>query len=218
MDAFTEGRHAAEFLLSEGQGNFSRDNIVVAASQDFQAGRVLGKRAVVGSVVAAASAKAGNTGNATIAMGDPAVTSKVKDGRYTGIATDATHVRWEDPSGKAIGISTHGAAFAKGGVSFTVTAGGTANIAGDEFYVDVAADSGDFEYGAHDPDATDGFEVATAIALYPAKTGAGESTKISAITRLAEANGAILGWDADITAGQKADAVQALADRGIVVR
>ena len=218
MTVFTEGRHAAEFLLSEGQGNFSRDNIVVAASQDFKAGQVLAKRAVVGSVVATALAKAGNTGNATIAMGDPAVTSKVKDGRYTGIATDATHVRWEDPSGKAIGSSTHGAAFVKGGVSLTITAGGAANVAGDEFYVDVAADSGDFEYGAHDPDATDGFEVAAAVALYPAKTGAGESANISAITRLAEVNGNILGWDADITAAQKADAVQALADRGIVVR
>lgn len=218
MTVFTEGRHAAEFLLSEGQGNFSRDNIAIAASQDFKAGQVLGKRAVVADVIATPSAKAGNTGNATIAMGDPAVTSKVKDGRYTGIATDATHVRWEDPSGTEIGTSTHGAAFAKGGVSFTITAGNTANVAGDEFYVDVAADSGDFEFGAHDPSAADGFEIAAAVALYPAMTGAGESAKISAITRLAEVNGNCLGWDADITDGQKADAVQALADRGIIVR
>jgi len=218
MTVFTEGRHAAEFLLSEGQGNFSRDNITVASSQDFKAGQVLGKRAVVGDVVAAASAKAGNTGDATIAMGNPAVTSKVKDGRYIGIATDATHVRWEDPSGKAIGSSTHGAAFAKGGISLTITAGSTPNVAGDEFYVDVAADSGDFEFGVHDPSATDGFEVATAIALYPAKTEADGTAQISAITRLAEVNGNILGWDADITDSQKADAIQALADRGVIVR
>jgi hypothetical protein len=31
-------------------------------------------------------------------------------------------------------------------------------------------------------------------------------------------NGKLLSWDADITAAQKADAVQALADRSIIVR
>jgi hypothetical protein len=218
MTVFTEGRHAAEFLLSEGQGHFSRDNLAIAESQDFEAGQVLGKRAVVADVVATPSAGAGNTGNATIAMGDPAVTSKVKDGRYKGICSDATHVVWEDPDGKEIGTSVHGAAFAKGGVKFTITAGGTANVAGDEFYVDVAADNQDFEYGAHDPSAADGLEVAAAIALYPAKTGAGESARISGITRMAEVNGNCLGWDAEITDAQKADAVEALADRGIIVR
>src|SRR5690606_33597618 len=135
-----------------------------------------------------------------------------------GIAVTATTVRWEDPDGKEIGTSTHGTPFAKGGVKFTITAGDTPNVAGDEFYVDVAADASDFEYGAHDPDASDGLEVAAAIALYPATTGSGESAKISAITRLSEVNGKLLVWDEGITPEQKADAVQALAERGIIVR
>jgi hypothetical protein len=218
MTVFTEGRHAAEFLLSEGQVHFSRDNIVIAASQEIKPGSVLGKRAISTDVVAAASAGEDNTGDATIAMASPAVTSKVKDGRYSGIAVDATHVRWEDPDGKEIGTSTHGAAFAKGGVKFTITAGSSANVAGDTFAIDVAVDAGDFEYGAHDPAATDGFELAAALALYPASTGAGESAKISAVTRLAEVNGKLLVWADAITDAQKADAVQALADRGIIVR
>jgi hypothetical protein len=219
MTIFTEGRHAAEFLLSEGQGNFSRDNIVIAASQEIKPGSVLGKRAVVADVVATASASDSNVASSgTIAMGSPAVTSKVKDGRYKGIAVSATTVRWEDPDGKEIGVSTHGSVFSKGGVKFTITAGGSANAAGDEFYIDVAADSDDFEFGAHDPDATDGFENAVAVALYAATTDAGESAKISAITRLAEVNGKLLIWDKDITADQKADGVQALAERGVIVR
>lgn len=218
MTVFTEGRHAAEFLLSEGQGNFSRDNIVIAASQAIQPGSVLGKRAVEASVVATASAASGNTGNATIEMGTPAVTSKVKDGRYKGIAVTATTVRWEDPDGKEIGTSTHGAPFAKGGIKLTITAGDDANVPGDEFYVDVAADASDFEYGAHDPDATDGLEVAVAVALYGVTTGADESAKISAITRLSEVNGKLLVWDEGITPEQKADAIQALAGLGIIVR
>jgi hypothetical protein len=219
MTVYTEGRHAAEFLLSEGQGNFSRDSIVIAASQAIVPGSVLGKRAVVADVVATASAADGNVASSgIIAMGSPAVTSKVKDGRYKGIAVTATTVRWEDPDGKEIGVSTHGSVFSKGGVKFTITAGGSANAAGDEFYIDVAADSADFEFGAHDPSATDGFEIAAAVALYGATTGADERTSISAVTRLAEVNGKLLSWDADITAAQKADAVQALADRSIIVR
>lgn len=218
MTVFTEGRHAAEFVLSEGEKNYSRDIIKIAASQTIAPGRVLGKRAVAADVVATPTAAAGNTGNATIAMGAPAVTSKVKDGRYKGVAITATTVRWEDPTGKEIGTSTHAAEFSKGGVKFTITAGGNANVAGDEFYIDVAADASDFEYGAHDPEAVDGFEVAAAIALYPATTGEGESEKISAITRHAEVNGNILTWADDIQAGAKADGIQALAAHGILVR
>lgn len=219
MTVFTEGRHAAEFLLSEGDRNFSRDNIKIAASQTIKAGSVLGRRAIAADVVATPSADPGNTASSgTIAMEAPAVTSKVKDGRYIGVATAATKVAWTDPTGKHIGTSTHGSPFTKGGISITITAGGSENVAGDRFYVDVAADAADFEFGAHDPDASDGFEEAVAIALYQAATGAEENVKISAITRLAEVNGKILVWDSAITGEQKADAVQALADRGIIVR
>lgn len=218
MTVFIEGRYAAEFVLSEGPKNFSRDNLKIAESQTIVPGGVLGRRATPGSVVATPSAAGTNTGNATIAMTAPEVTSKVKDGRYKGIAITATTVRWEDPSGKEIGVSTHGQALAKGGIKFTITAGGIANVAGDEFFVDVAADATDFEYGAHDPAAVDGFELAAAVALYAAKTGVGESARIAGITRLSEVNGNILTWKTGITAGQKADGIQALADRGIVVR
>lgn len=219
MTVFTEGRHAAEFLLSEAPGALSRDNITIAASQTIVAGAVLGRRAVVAAVVATPSAASGNVASSgTIAMGTPAVTSKVKDGRYTGICVTATTVRWEDPDGKEIGTSTHGAEFSKGGVKFTITAGGSANAVGDQFYVDVAADAGDFEFGAHDPAATDGFEVAAAVALYAAATGVGESARISAVTRQAEVNGKVLGWKTGITAGQKADAAQELAAAGIIIR
>ena len=219
MTVFTEGRHAAEFLLSEGERNFSRDNIVIAASQVIKPGTLLGKRAVVADVVATATASAGNTASAgTIAMGTPAVTSKVKDGRYKGIAVTATTVRWEDPSGKEIGVSTHGAEFSKGGVKFTITAGGSANVAGDEFYIDVAANADDFEFGAHNPAASDGLEIPVAVALYAATTGEAESAEISAVARYAQVSGKLIVWAEGITAEQKADAVQALAERGIIVR
>lgn len=44
MTVFTEGRHAAEFILSEGDGSYSRDNIVMEADNGIvAAGTVLGK-------------------------------------------------------------------------------------------------------------------------------------------------------------------------------
>ena len=217
MTTFTEGRHAAEFVIFEGAMSYSRGPLPIAENQDFQPGQVLGKRAVTADVVATPSAAAANTGNATIAMGAPAITSKVKDGRYKGIAVTATTVRWEDPDGKEIGTSTHGSVFAKGGIKFTITAGGSANVAGDEFYVDVAADGADFEYGAHDPAATDGFEVAAALALYPAKTGAGESATIAGIVRHARVNGKLLTWKTGATSAEIANGKQELETVGIIV-
>jgi hypothetical protein len=218
MTKFTEGRHPGEFLLSEAEFHRSRDAINIPASQNFQPGTVLGRRAVVASVDSAASAAAGNGGNATIAMGSPPVTSKVVDGRYKGIAVTATTVQWQDPAGKEIGVSTHGTAFSKGGIKFTITAGGTPNVANDEFYVDVAADAIDFEYLPLNLSATDGSEVAACVPLYGAVTGAGETTSIAAIMRDAEIKTPAIIWPAGITVAQKNDVIQALALTGIILR
>lgn len=44
MTSFTEGIHAGEFVLSEGNGTISRDKVTIAAGEDvLPAGRVLGK-------------------------------------------------------------------------------------------------------------------------------------------------------------------------------
>ena len=47
MTVFTEGRHAAEFILSEGEAGYSRDNITIAGGSGgagkLVAGTVLGK-------------------------------------------------------------------------------------------------------------------------------------------------------------------------------
>lgn len=41
MTTFTEGRHAAEFILSEANGNRSRENGTVVSGQNLVAGRVV---------------------------------------------------------------------------------------------------------------------------------------------------------------------------------
>ncbi|MCO5144545.1 MAG: head decoration protein [Aquamicrobium sp.] len=216
MTVLHEGRHPGEFIINEDPGTRSREAVKIAASQTILANSILAKRAIAANVVATASADDGNTASsATIAMEDPAVTGAAKDGRYIGVATAATKVEWSDPDGIKIGTSTHGTPFTKGGISLTITAGGTPNVAGDRFYVDVAADAEDFEHVAFAPDG--GLPIA-GIAIYPATTDSGESADIAAIARNAEVNGNCIAWPTGITATEKADAVQALAALGIIVR
>ena len=219
MNVLTEGRHAAEFVLSEGEGMISRDNIKIAAEQTIVPGTVLGMRAVVADV-AIAQASAG-TGDGVLTIADPAVNSKVKDGVYTvvctGVAANAGNFRVEDPNGKHIGDAAVGVAFNKE-IKFTIADGAADFVVGDAFSITVEAEASDFEYGAHDPVAIDGLEEAKAIALYMSTSGVGVTAEISAITRLSEVNGKLLTWDADITDAQKADGVQALANHNIIVR
>ena len=216
MPTLNEGRHPGEFVMTEANGSRSRESLKIAASQTILAGGLLAASAIAADVVATPTADAGNTASSgTIAMEAPAVTAGVKDGRYIGVATAATKVEWSDPDGIKIGTSTHGTPFTKGGISLTITAGGTPNVAGDRFYVDVAADAEDFEHVAFDPDAA--LPIA-GIAIYPATTGSGESAEIAAIVRDAEVNGNCIAWPDGITAAKKANATQELADRGIIVR
>ncbi len=219
MTKFIEGRHPGEFILSEAGFHRSRDSVTIPESQTVTAGMLLAAIAIVAGVVATASVSAANTaGTGTIAMGTPATTTKVKDGVYKGIAVTATTVRWEDPQGKEIGVSTHGTEFSKGGVKFTITAGATPNSAGDEFYIDVAANSDDLSHVPFNPIGVDGSDVPSAVAIYGADTGVGETIEIAAITRDAEIKGVCIEWPDGITDEQKANATQALAEKGIIVR
>lgn len=215
---FTEGPHAGAFILSEASGHRSRENITIGASQTILAGTLLALLASVGGVTAAAAAVAGNTGNGTIAMAGTPVSSKVKNGDYAVIFTGATAFKVEDPEGREIGTGASGAAFNKE-VKFTLTAGATPNVAGDRYTISVGVETPDDLLAvAFDPDGDDGSEVASAIAIYPATTGAGETVKIAAIYRDAEVNGKCLSLPAGITAPQNAAAVSALAENGIIVR
>lgn len=216
MTVLTEGRHPGEFIINEDPGTRSREALKIAESQTILANSIIASRAIAADVVATASADAGNTADSgTIAMETPAVTGAVKDGRYIGVATAATKVEWSDPDGIKIGTSTHGAAFTKGGISLTITAGSSPNVAGDRFYVDVAADAEDFEHVAF---AADGGLPIAGIAIYGAVTGSGGSADIAAIVRGAEVNGNCIAWPTGISAADKANAVQALAALGIIVR
>jgi hypothetical protein len=214
MPTLNEGRHPGELVMSEANGGRSRESLVIAASQTIEANSIVCRQAAPDKITAAASAGADNAGDATIALAEPPVSTEAKAGRYRGIATDATHVAWEDPDGQQIGTSTHGEAF-DGEIKLTITAGDTATAANDEFYADVTAASGGFQHVAYDPD-SDG-EIA-GLAIYPAITGAGETKKIAGLVRKAVVNGAAIAWPDGITTTQQTMARDALARLGIVVR
>lgn len=60
--SLTEKLHASGFVLSEGEGNISRDNGVLISGQNLAAGTVLGK--IINAIASAVKA-GGNTGNGT---------------------------------------------------------------------------------------------------------------------------------------------------------
>ena len=218
MTVLTEGRWPGEAIISEGNRLISRDNLTIAPSQTIEASSLLAKKAVTGVVVAQNYSGAGN---GVLTLADPAFNSKVKDGTYkvtcvTAAANGGTF-RVEDPKGVTIGNAIVGTAFNKE-IKFTIADGATDFSVGDTFDINVAADAVDYQYVAYDPAATDGAEIPAAYSIYKAETGVGETVETAGIVRLAELNGNCIAWPPSITQTQRADAVQALADRNIIVR
>ena len=68
MKVFNEGRHAAEFVLSEANGNLSRDNVTVASGQLFEAGTLLALLAMAAGITASVVATTGNAGNGSLTL------------------------------------------------------------------------------------------------------------------------------------------------------
>jgi hypothetical protein len=81
------------------------------------------------------AANQGNAGDATI--GTLSVADPAYAGDYAVEMTAATAFNVKDPDGRILGSGSAGTAFSAGGVTFTVTAGGTPCVAGDGFTVTV---------------------------------------------------------------------------------
>lgn len=220
MSVKTEGRHAGEFLMSEAEGMRSRDEITIPSGTGVVApGTVLGLVTDADVVSTAQAADAGNTGNGTIAEGDPAVGADVKVGAYRIVciepAADAGQFSVEDPDGVQIGVASVGVEY-DGEIVFTISDGGTDFIAGDAFTFTVSRSS--FGYVPSPNAADDGSDQAVAIALYGCDATSA-AKKIAAITGDAEVNGNILVYEATVNdAAKKAAKATQLAAVGIKVR
>lgn len=139
MAILNDKARTAGFLIWDQLYNSREEGDFVATGATL-AGALVSKTAVQGTAVG--SAVGGNTGNPTFTAG-PAVVAASKSGTYTITMTSATAFSVTAPDGTTAGTGTLGAAYSTG-VSFTLTAGATAAVAGDTFRVVV--DITEFNY------------------------------------------------------------------------
>jgi hypothetical protein len=131
-------------------------------------GTVLGQSTIGAATFAL---KAGDTGNATCSAVTVAANAKV--GVYIAKFLTATTFNVFDPLGNEVGQGTLSAAFANE-IGFTMAAGGTAMVAGDQALFTVAAGAGNYIPSV--ATATDGSQVPSAILADQCDPSAGAVT------------------------------------------
>lgn len=221
MVVFTEGRHAAEFLLSEDNGNRSRENAMIANSVDVIAGAVLIRTATTNAPAVGTPVFAG-TGNGAMTLASPAYGVGARQGTYrVQLIDEAANLGDFEvirPDGTIDGIATVGVAYV-GQIKFTIADGATDFTSPAVFAVPVTIAGSTFA-GTFTPllaGVTVNEADTVALALYP-KTAAETDRGMAVIARAATVNGNCLGWPASQAASDKDAAVNALTRAGIIVR
>lgn len=174
-------------------------------------GLVVGK--VADAAPAAAAANAGNTGNGTVSA--PSAQVGIQVGTYNIEFIAATKFNVYDPAGNLVGEGSTGTAFANQ-IGFTITAGGTAFVAGDGFTIAVAAGSG--KVVPLNLTAVDGSAVPVGVVVRQATVPAGADAPVVVVERLAVLLSDGLIYPSGATTNQK-NAIRAqLAALGLIVR
>jgi hypothetical protein len=202
------------FLISEANGFQSRDAGMISntgtADVVLDAGLVLtDTSAGTASIVAGT-----NTGNGT--LGSFAPGGEIADGTYVIKLTAATTFAVAAPNGDALPAGTVGTAYADAQIGFTVTAGGTAFVAGDSFTITVRP--ADLDYVPWT-----GTGLPSAILFNRTVVPASGTKKATLITRNAEVNAAELRWDPAVSgsgsfAALKQTAQAALLNQDVLFR
>lgn len=216
----TERRHSGGFLVSEARGGErSRDQVVLAQqSSNFQgstspilpAGLVLGVNAATSGVY---SADPGNTGNFT--CGTVTVAAGIQLGVYEIEFTAATAFEVFLPNGQLLGTGATGSAFSTGGLGFTLTAGGTAAVAGDHAQITTAGPTG--LWAPLNLQSAGGLEIAAAILFNETDASQG-NTNVTIISRDAEVNASELIYPASVTTAEIAAIKGQLLAQNIISR
>ena len=132
-------KHIKPFVLSEAPNSGSRDNATITQTGvELVSGQLLALSDTGSGTYAMV---AGSTGNPT--CGTITVTGPALPGVYRAIFETATKFEIEAPNGVTLGVGTVGTAFNAGGLAFTITAGGTAAVAGDSFTITVVPSGSD---------------------------------------------------------------------------
>lgn len=219
----TETFHAGAFIVSEGEGWFSRDAMTVALSQTLLAGTVLGSRAVIAGVTSVAVADVGNTGNGVLTL--DAVTpvlAGVKNGTYRAVciavAANAGTFEVFDPNGALVGRVQVAATFSNQ-IKFVIADGATDFAAGDAFSIAVVVEGTiDEQICAFDSAGVDGSQNIVGLLIYPITTDGVTTQKGAVLRRRAEVRASDLTWPAAISAVNKAAGIEQLRKLGIIPR
>jgi len=137
MTILTEGRHTAEFLVSEAEDNRSRETVTVASGQDLDAGAVLGKL----TKRQAAAAIPTNAGTGSGVMTALTFGPDVQVGSYVIALTETSATAAftvTAPDGTSLPNGAVGTAYTSSHLSFSIADGGTMT-AGDTYTVAVTA-------------------------------------------------------------------------------
>lgn len=130
-----EAWHPGGFLVSQPRGHRHIDKGIITGGAKVLPGTVMGQQTTGATAVAAALGT--NTGNGTFGTITP-VTVPTQIGVYALTFTGATTFNVVGPNG-VTAPGTTGVAFAALGIGFTITAGGTAFVAGDTFAITTTA-------------------------------------------------------------------------------
>lgn len=206
MTILTSTTRIKAFVLSEGEGTLSRENVTVTQSGTaILSGTVLGK--ITAGAIAVGAVVAAGTGNGTCTKATPAYSAAAQAGSYVATCiektTDSGTFSVMRPDGTLDGIATVGTAYT-GQVKFTIADGATDFSAGDTFTLPVTVAAGSGKYVPYADNAADGSQVAAGI-LYNHLDAASGDIKAVAFVRSCEVNGnELTGLDANGTADLKA--------------
>lgn len=162
--------HNGGFIVSQAPGHQSIDQDTLTGGVKILAGTVLGK--ITSGVTAAAAAIGANTGNGTFGTITPQAAPGTSIGTYSLVYTSASAFTVTAPDGQTA-TGSNGVAFSALGIGFTMTAGGTAFVAGDGFTITTADAPGNptFASAANAGNTGNGTMGSTSVAGYPAKVG-----------------------------------------------
>jgi hypothetical protein len=214
-----EGRHPGEAIITEAKASISRNAVIIPPDTAVEMNALLGRVFVPSQLTTSTTQSPGNVGDGTMALSEPPVGDRVQPGVYTVTciepAPDGGIFLVRSPEGIEIGSARAGELF-DGMLKFTINVGASDFQTGDGFTVKVAITLDGYHYVPFDPTANDGSEVPVAHSVDQIENTPGMKMAW-AICRIATLSGSMIVWPANITEGQKAAAIRALAIREIFV-
>lgn len=221
MTTLTESIHPDEHLVSEANGERSREAIIVGSGADLVSGTVLGvtetSAATVtpGTPVSGSNQTVGNgaVGTWTADAGAPAGIWQLV---ITNEAANGGAFKVVRPDGTIDGYGVVASAY-NGLINGTLADGANDWKEDDVIPIVVSYSTPALKYKQFDPSAVNGLQYAAAVLRNHAKAASADVSSVARV-RDCELNADIVTWPVGITAANKAAAISQLKALGIILR